>query len=76
MPTETSTTSTSTTETGLTIRPSLEEFRASGADHRLVPVHAEVLADTETPLSLYRKLTDGGPGSFLFESAVAGAWAR
>ncbi|WP_167953183.1 chorismate-binding protein [Brevibacterium marinum] len=60
----------------MTIRPSLEEFRASGADHRLVPVHAEVLADAETPLSLYRKLTDGGPGSFLFESAVSGAWAR
>ncbi|MDN6157692.1 MAG: anthranilate synthase component I [Brevibacterium sp.] len=74
--TDTRTTDTRTTGTGLTIRPSLEEFRASGADHRLVPVHAEVLADTETPLSLYRKLTDGGPGSFLFESAVSGAWAR
>ena len=60
----------------LTIRPSLAEFRAAGADHRLVPVHTEVLADTDTPLSLYRKLTDGGPGSFLFESAEAGAWAR
>lgn len=60
----------------LTIRPSLEEFRTSGAGHRLVPVHTEVLADSETPLSLYRKLTDGGPGSFLFESAVSGSWAR
>lgn len=64
------------TGSGLRIRPSLEEFRASGADHRLVPVHTEVLADGETPLSLYRKLTDSGPGSFLFESAVSGAWAR
>ncbi len=58
------------------ISPSLEEFRALGAEHRLVPVHTSVLADAETPLSLYRKLTDGGPGSFLFESAVSGAWAR
>ncbi|GAA1867270.1 anthranilate synthase component I [Brevibacterium marinum] len=70
------TTGAAAADAGLTIRPSLEEFRASGADHRLVPVHAEVLADAETPLSLYRKLTDGGPGSFLFESAVSGAWAR
>jgi anthranilate synthase component 1 len=58
------------------IRPSLEEFRSLGAQHRLVPVHTELLADSETPLSLYRKLTDSGPGSFLFESAVAGSWAR
>lgn len=76
MPTDTGTTDTGLTETGLDIHPSLEEFRASGANHRLVPVRAEVLADAETPLSLYRKLTDGGPGSFLFESAVSGAWAR
>ncbi|MGO2035793.1 MAG: chorismate-binding protein [Brevibacterium sp.] len=60
----------------LDIRPSLGEFRASGAEHRLVPVHTQLLADGETPLSLYRKLTDGGPGSFLFESAVSGAWDR
>ena len=62
--------------TDLPIRPSLDQFRALGAEHRLVPVHTQVLADSETPLSLYRKLTDGGPGSFLFESAVAGSWAR
>src|SRR5699024_1087036 len=60
----------------LPIRPSLEQFRSLGAEHRLVPVHTQVLADSETPLSLYRKLTDGGPCSFLFESAVAGSWAR
>lgn len=65
-----------TTESGLDIRPDLAGFRAAGATARLVPVHAEVLADAETPLSLYRKLTDGTPGSFLFESAEAGAWAR
>ncbi|WP_166972050.1 anthranilate synthase component I [Brevibacterium atlanticum] len=66
----------SATDSELPIRPSLEEFRSLGAGHRLVPVHTQVLADSETPLSLYRKLTDGGPGSFLFESAVAGSWAR
>ncbi|RBP61605.1 anthranilate synthase component I [Brevibacterium sanguinis] len=65
-----------TTDLPDTIHPSLEEFRTLGAEHRLVPVHRSVLADAETPLSLYRKLTDGGPGSFLFESAVSGAWAR
>ncbi|GAA3832618.1 anthranilate synthase component I [Brevibacterium ammoniilyticum] len=64
------------TESGLDIRPDLAGFRAAGATARLVPVTAEVLADAETPLSLYAKLTDAGPGSFLFESAEAGAWAR
>lgn len=60
----------------LQVHPSLEEFRSFGSGRRLVPVHTSVLADSETPLSLYRKLTDSGPGTFLFESAESGAWAR
>ena len=41
-----------------------------------VPVHREVLADFETPLSTYRKLAEG-PYSYLFESVEGGEkWGR
>ncbi|MEO0435764.1 MAG: anthranilate synthase component I [Pseudomonadota bacterium] len=41
-----------------------------------VPVHREVLADFETPLSTYRKLA-AGPYSYLFESVEGGEkWSR
>ncbi|WP_349827954.1 anthranilate synthase component I [Brevibacterium litoralis] len=63
-------------DTGLHITPDVATFRDLAADHRLVPVHTTVLADEETPLSVYRKLGAGRPGSFLFESASEGAWAR
>src|SRR4029079_17801420 len=35
------------------------------------------LADAETPLSVYRKLAGGRPGTFLLESAeLGGGWSR
>ncbi|AMM32595.1 Anthranilate synthase subunit I [Sinomonas atrocyanea] len=59
------------------ISPTLEEFRAVAAHRRVVPVHLRVLADAETPISLYRKLAAGRPGTFLLESAsVGGSWSR
>lgn len=58
------------------ISPTREQFRAAAADHRLVPVFRRVLADAETPLSLYRKLAAGRSGAFLFESASHGQWDR
>lgn len=54
-----------------------EEFRALAAEHRVVPVVRKVLADSETPLSAYRKLAAGRPGTFLLESAENGrSWSR
>ena len=54
-----------------------EEFRALAAEHRVVPVTRKVLADSETPLSAYRKLAAGRPGTFLLESAENGrSWSR
>jgi anthranilate synthase component 1 len=42
-----------------------------------VPVVRRVLADAETPISAYRKLAAGRPGTFLLESAEhGGVWAR
>jgi anthranilate synthase component 1 len=47
------------------------------AEHRVVPVTRKVLADSETPLSAYRKLAANRPGTFLLESAENGrSWSR
>ena len=54
-----------------------DEFRALAAEHRVVPVTRKVLADSETPLSAYRKLAANRPGTFLLESAENGrSWSR
>ncbi|MCW1960119.1 MAG: anthranilate synthase component I [Mycobacterium sp.] len=54
-----------------------EQFRALAAEHRVVPVTRKVLADSETPLSAYRKLAGNRPGTFLLESAENGrSWSR
>ncbi|SIS20222.1 anthranilate synthase component I [Williamsia sterculiae] len=56
---------------------SLADFLDLARDHRVVPVTRKVLADSETPLSAYRKLTGGRPGTFLLESAENGrSWSR
>ncbi len=41
--------------------------------HRLVPITRTLFADAETPVGVYRKLAAGRPGTFLLESAEAGA---
>src|SRR5215467_5229292 len=51
--------------------PSLEQFVALSAQGNLIPVTRRLLADIETPLSAYRKIS--GPGeAFLFESVEGG----
>jgi anthranilate synthase component 1 len=56
---------------------SREDFRQLAAEHRVVPVTRKVLADSETPLSAYRKLAANRPGTFLLESAENGrSWSR
>ena len=62
--------------TGLTMRPSRDEFHALAADHTVVPVWTELLADLETPVSAYMKLVGDGDG-FLLESVEHGErWSR
>ncbi|MGH6647864.1 anthranilate synthase component I [Aquabacterium sp.] len=49
------------------------EFQAlAAAGHNRIPLVAQALADLDTPLSLYLKLTRGSPHSFLLESVVGG----
>ena len=51
--------------------PTLDEFLKLAAQGNLIPVTRRILADLETPLSAYRKIS--GPGeSFLFESVEGG----
>ena len=60
-----------------TVTTSREDFLALAAEHRVVPVTRKVLADSETPLSAYRKLAANRPGTFLLESAENGrSWSR
>ncbi|MGC4959858.1 anthranilate synthase component I [Gordonia sp. DT101] len=55
----------------------LADFLDLAADHRVVPVTRKVLADSETPLSAYRKLAGDREGTFLLESAENGrSWSR
>ena len=65
-----------------TITPSREEFRARAAGTRVIPVHIKILADSLTPIGIYRSLVlqddQGAPaeaahGTFLLESAKISA---
>ena len=53
------------------VSPSLEEVVALAADHNLIPLRHEFVADCETPVSAFLKLRGDGP-AFLLESAEQG----
>lgn len=58
------------------LRTSPEQFETLAQQGKHVPVVREVLADLETPLSLFRKIDDGRT-AFLLESVEGGEkWAR
>ncbi len=55
----------------------IEDFREFAKNHTVIPVTRTLLADSETPLSLYSKLAKERPGTFLLESAENGrTWSR
>ncbi len=55
----------------------LEEFRKYAETFNVIPVFQKFIADSETPLGLYRKLANERPGTFLLESAEhGGVWSR
>jgi anthranilate synthase component 1 len=57
--------------------PDLDGFLETLRRDRVVPVMRRLLADAETPVSAYRKLAGGRPGTFLLESAEhGGVWSR
>ena len=57
-------------------RPSQEEVEELATQGSMIPIVREILADLDTPLSLFLRLDDGRT-SFLLESAEGGEnWAR
>ena len=55
----------------------IEDFRAYAKEYNVIPVWRTLLADSETPLGVYRKLAKNAPGTFLLESAEhGGVWSR
>ncbi|MEK6649134.1 MAG: anthranilate synthase component I [Actinomycetota bacterium] len=55
----------------------IEEFRGYAKNFNVIPVSRKLLADSETPLGVYRKLAKNAPGTFLLESAEhGGVWSR
>ena len=58
-------------------RPSREEFRALAAEHSVVPVWRELLADLITPVAAFARLCGDDRPGFLFESVEHGErWSR
>jgi anthranilate synthase component 1 len=57
--------------------PDIDEFRNLAEQANVIPVCMEMLADTETPVSLLRKFYKNNPSVFLFESVEGGErWGR
>jgi anthranilate synthase component I len=51
---------------------SYEEFKSLSSRGNIIPVYEELIADTETPVSVYLKIRDESPYSFLLESVEGG----
>ena len=59
-----------------TLRPTRDEFKRLAAEHTVLPVWTELLADMETPVAAFVKLVGDGTG-FLLESVEhAERWSR
>lgn len=58
-------------DSGLELRPSLDEVRALAEDHNLIPVYHGFISDLETPVSAFLKLRSSRD-CFLLESAEQG----
>ena len=57
--------------------PDAEKFGHDSAQYRMIPVTAEIVADLDTPLTLFSKVGDGKEQIFLFESMEGGEkWGR
>ncbi len=55
----------------------LDEFRLHAQSNNVIPVWQTLLADHETPLTVYKKLVGSRRGTFLLESAEhGGIWSR
>jgi len=61
----------------VSVRPTREEFHALAADHTVVPLWRELLADLITPVAAFARLCGDDRPGFLFESVEHGErWSR
>ncbi len=58
------------------ILPSYEEFERAAREWPVVPVHREILADLETPVSAFRKLVQGNHAALLESMEGGETWGR
>jgi anthranilate synthase component 1 len=57
--------------------PDIQNFTRDMAVSRLIPVSTEIVADLDTPLTLFSKVAEGNSHVFLFESMEGGEkWGR
>jgi anthranilate synthase component 1 len=57
--------------------PDQESFRQMAGQSGLVPVHRTIIADLDTPLTIYAKIAGDNSHAFLFESMEGGEkWGR
>jgi len=63
-------------EATLRVRPDRQAFDASAHDWPMVPVWAELLADTSTPVGLFPALADDGAGVILESVERSERWGR
>jgi len=57
--------------------PDREQFQQMAKEHNVIPVCVEILADTQTPVSLLKKFYQNQSSAFLFESVEGGErWGR
>ena len=54
------------------IFPSLDQLQSKSATGNVLPVCSRILADTETPVTVWKKLFSDAPYSFLLESVTGG----
>src|SRR6266478_33931 len=52
-------------------QPELPQYLELAKHHRLVPIYRQLVGDTLTPVTAFRKIQDGD-WSFLFESVIGG----
>ena len=58
-------------------KPDLETFKNLAEEAELVPVYREIVADLDTPLTIYAKVASQDSHAFLFESLEGGEkWGR
>ena len=63
--------------TAISLQPDESHFLADLSRHSLVPVAAQLVADLDTPLTLFAKVAEGKDHAFLFESVEGGEkWGR